>query len=180
MNTSILSSTFLLTLLLMVGLFFFIRASVKDRTQQVKLVTTEPEESLLRWLEQYFNQRAYQIISVDPTQQQVTFQGFVRPSWFLAIFLTLLAAIGLLCFALVLSLLYPSLSQFFPVLILLAPAAGWFYWKKAGRLEKVFLKIEALSQEEKEQGSLVTITAHRDELNQLQQTLPETLIQNYS
>ncbi|MEQ8754914.1 MAG: cofactor assembly of complex C subunit B, partial [Coleofasciculus sp. G1-WW12-02] len=43
MSTPILSSTFLLTLLLAVGLFFFIRASVKDRTQKVQLIAQEPE-----------------------------------------------------------------------------------------------------------------------------------------
>jgi hypothetical protein len=35
MNTAVLPSTFVLTLLLAVGLFFFIKASVKDRTEQV-------------------------------------------------------------------------------------------------------------------------------------------------
>ncbi len=172
MNTPILSSTFLLTLLLMVGLFFFIRASVKDRTQQVKLIAEEPEESLLGQLQEYFDQRAYRVAAVDPAQNQVTFEGFVRPSWFLAIFLTLLAASGLLCFALVLSLLYPSLSNLFLTLILLAPAAGVFYWKKAGRLEQVGLKVEALPDRGKGGQSLITVTAHRDELLQLQQALP--------
>lgn len=156
----------------MVGLFFFIRASVKDRTQQVKLIAEEPEESLLGQLQEYFDQRAYRVAAVDPAQNQVTFEGFVRPSWFLAIFLTLLAASGLLCFALVLSLLYPSLSNLFLTLILLAPAAGVFYWKKAGRLEQVGLKVEALPDREKGGQSLITVTAHRDELLQLQQALP--------
>ena len=156
----------------MVGLFFFIRASVKDRTQQVKLIAEEPEESLLGQLQEYFDQRAYRVAAVDPAQNQVTFEGFVRPSLFLAIFLTLLAASGLLCFALVLSLLYPSLSNLFLALILLAPAAGVFYWKKAGRLEQVGLKVEALPDRGKGGQSLITVTAHRDELLQLQQALP--------
>ncbi len=156
----------------MVGLFFFIRASVKDRTQQVKLIAEEPEESLLGQLQEYFDQRAYRVAAVDPGQNQVTFEGFVRPSWFLAIFLTLLAASGLLCFVLVLSLLYPSLSNLFLALILLAPAAGVFYWKKAGRLEQVGLKVEALPDRGKVGQSLITVTAHRDELLQLQQALP--------
>ncbi len=156
----------------MVGLFFFIRASVKDRTQQVKLIAEEPEESLLGQLQEYFDQRAYRVAAVDPAQNQVTFEGLVRPCWFLAIFLSLLAASGLLCFALVLSLLYPSLSNLFLALILLAPAAGVFYWKKAGRLEQVGLKVEALPNRGKGGQSLITVTAHRDELLQLQQALP--------
>ncbi|MEQ9548290.1 MAG: cofactor assembly of complex C subunit B [Coleofasciculus sp. G3-WIS-01] len=75
MSTPILSSTFLLTLLLAVGLFFFIRASVKDRTQKVQLIAQEPEASLLERLLNYFDQRAYQVAAVDPATGQVTFQG---------------------------------------------------------------------------------------------------------
>jgi hypothetical protein len=170
-NTTILSSTFLLTLLLAIGLFFFIRASVKDRTQQVQLLSLEPEESLLTRLQQYFDQRAYRVAAVDAATNQVTFQGFVRPSWFLAIFLTTIAACGILCLSLVLSLLYPKLSSVFFALILLAPAAGVFYWSKAGRSEQVLLKVEAVPKQDTDSQSLITITAHRDELIELQQAL---------
>ena len=172
MNTPVLYSTFFLTLLLLVGLFFFIRASAKDRTQQVQLVTEEPEDKLLSQLREYFDQRAYQAVAVDAEQNQVTFQGFVRPSWFLAIFLTFLAVSGLLCLALVLAQLYPALTNLFPFLTLLAPAAGIFYWQKAGRTEQVLLKIETLNEETTEGKSLLTVTAHRDELRQIQQQLP--------
>lgn len=172
MNTTTLSSTLLLTLLLAVGLFFFIRASVKDRTQQVTLIATEPEESLLTRLQDYFDQRAYQVAAVDAATNQVTFQGFVRPSWFLAIFLTFLAASGILCVSLVLSLLYPTLTYVFFGLVFLAPAAGIFYWNKAGRMEQVRLKVEALPPApETSSQSLITVTAHRDELLELQQAL---------
>ncbi len=171
MNTTILSSTFLLTLLLAVGLFFFIRASVKDRTEQVRLIALEPEDSLLTRLQQYFDQRAYQVAAVDAATHQVTFQGFVRPSWFLAIFLTVLAACGILCLSLVLSMLYPTLTVVFVALVLLAPAAGVFYWQNAGRSEQVFLKVEAVPTQNTQPQSLITVTAHRDELISLQQAL---------
>jgi hypothetical protein len=170
-NTTILSSTFLLTLLLAVGLFFFIKASVKDRIQQVKLLADEPEESLLTQLQQYFDQRAYRVAAVDAVTKQVTFQGFVRPSLFLAIFLTVLAALGILCLSLVLSFLYPALGNVFLGLVLLAPVAGVFYWKKAGRNEQVSLKVEVASPQVTGTQSLITVTAHRDELQELQQTL---------
>lgn len=170
-NTTILSSTFLLTLLLAIGLFFFIRASVKDRTQQMQLLSCEPEESLLTRLQQYFDQRAYRVAAVDAATNQVTFQGFVRPSWFLAIFLTVIAACGILCLSLVLSLLYPKLSSVFFALILLAPAAGVFYWNKAGRSEQVLLKVEAAPNQDTDSQSLITVTAHRDELIELQESL---------
>ncbi len=171
MNTTVLSSTFLLTLLLAVGLLFFIRASVKDRTQQVKLIAEEPEESLLKRLQQYFDQRAYRVVAVDAATNQVTFQGFVRPSWLLAIFLTVLAALGLLCLSLVLSLLYPRFTSLFLGLVLVAPAAGVFYWKKAGRIEQVSLSVETEPTQATNTQSLITVTAHRDELQQLQQAL---------
>lgn len=171
MSTTILSSTLLLTLLLAVGLFFFIRASVKDRTQQVKLISEQPEESLLGQLQQYFAQRSYRVTAVDATHNQVTFQGFVRPSWFLAIFLTLLAGCGILCLVLVLSQLFPQIGGIFLVLLLFAPAAGLFYWQKAGRPEQVSFKLEALASEGTGRKSLITVTAHRDELAELQQAL---------
>jgi uncharacterized membrane protein len=170
-NTTVLSSTFLLTLLLAVGLFFFIRASVKDRTQQLELITREPEESVLSRLQQYFDRRSYQIAAVDAATNQVTFQGFVRPSWGLAIFLTMLAACGILCLSLVLSLLYPPLTSVFLGLVLLAPAAGVFYWKKAGRSEQVSLKVKAVPARETGSQTLVTVIGHRDELAELQQAL---------
>jgi Cofactor assembly of complex C subunit B len=172
MNTTILSSTFLLTILLSVGLFFFIKASVKDRTQVVQLISFEPQEFLLAQLQQYFRQRAYQVASVDAAQNQVVFQGFVRPSWFLAIFLSLLAAVGLLCLSLVLSLLFPGTAALFLGLELLSPLAGWFYWQKAGRTEQVLLKIEdSLGEGTNQTQSLITVTAHRDELAALQEAL---------
>lgn len=171
MNTTILSSTFLLTLLLAVGLIFFIRASVKDRTQQVKLIAEQPEESLLSQLQQYFDERAYRVTALDAATNQVTFQGFVRPSWFLAIFLTLLAACGFLCLSLVLSLLYPTLGRIFLALVLLAPAAGVFYWQRAGRTEQVSIKVEAVPDGEIGTRSLIAVTAHRDELAAMQQAL---------
>ena len=171
MNTTILSSTFLLTLLLAVGLFFFIRASVKDRTEQVRLIAQEPEESLLNRLQQYFDQRAYRVAAIDAATHQVTFQGFVRPSWFLAIFLTLLAACGILCLSLVLSLLYPTLTYAFFALVILAPVAGVFYWKKAGRSEQVLLTVEAVPTPNTGSQSLLTVTAHRDEVQELKQAL---------
>lgn len=175
MNAPVISSTFFLTLLLMVGLFFFIRASVKDRTEQIKLLTSEPEEVLLARLKTYFEKRAYRITDTDAAKNQVTFQGFVKPSLFLAIFLTTLAALGLFCLALVLALLYPDADKFVWLLLLLAPTAGIFYWRKAGRLERVLLKID--STVEQNSQKFLIVTAHRDELIQLRQALPLQVVE---
>ena len=135
MDAPVIYSTFILTLLTTIGLGFFIRASVKDRTKQIQLVADDSETILLNKLQEYFESRAYQLVAVDPAKQQVTFRGFVQPSWFLAIFLSLLAAFGLFCIVLILFLLYPASNDLLWLLILLAPLAGLFYWRKAGRWE---------------------------------------------
>lgn len=173
--TPILSSTLLLTLLLSVGLFFFIRASTKDRTQTIHLVSAQPEASLMAQLQQYLRSRSYTVSEVDAEKNSVTFEGFIRPSLFLAVFLSILATVGILCLILVWSLLFPNWTTAFSVLILLAPAAGIFYWKKAGRKERVSLKLEARLEanpgDRISPQSLLTVTAHRDELIQLQRSL---------
>lgn len=169
MQTPILSSTALLTLLLAVGLFFFIRASTKDRIEVAKLMSDQSEESLLDGLKQYFADRAYRVIALDAEQNQVTFEGFVRPSLFLAIFLSLLAAIGIFCLVLVLSYLFPTAGNLLLLLLLLAPGAGVFYWKKSARLEQVAVKVEP--DQTQQPHRFLTVTAHRDELAELQRSL---------
>lgn len=170
MDTAILPSTFLLTLLLSVGLFFFIRASTKDRIETVQLVSEQDEAALMFQLKEYFRSRSYRVAAVDQEQNEVTFEGNVSPSWFLAIFLTLLAAIGIVCLSLVVYLLFPNLSTFVLAMVLLSPLSGLFYWKKSGRLEKVSLKVET-TQSEQTSSSKITVVAHRDELGELQRTL---------
>ncbi len=171
MDTAVLPSTFMLTLLLAVGLFFFIKASVKPRIEQVKLASESAQESLLTELQQYFAQRAYRVAAVDAPNYKVTFEGFVRPSWFLAIFLTMLGAGGTLCLGLVLGMLVPQQGQIFLALVLLSPLAGVFYWKKAGRSEQVSLKLESVAESESQIKSFVTVRAHRDELAAMQKAL---------
>lgn len=170
MNNNIYSSL-LLTILIMIGLLFFIRGSVKDRTEQTTVITEEKEESLFPKLKEYFQQRAYKVVSVDDNNKKVTFEGFVRPSWFLAIFLSVLAAIGLFCLGLVLSVFYPSWGSMALGLVIFSPLAGVFYWRGAGRVEKVLLQMETIQQGENQGKLLLTVTAHRDELTNLTQTL---------
>ena len=111
------------------------------------------------------------------------FEGMVRPSVFMAILLFVLAGIGFLCLALVLSILLPQLGTFVWLLVLLSPAASLFYWKKSSRLEQVSFKVEALTLQELGQPGAsevpshnkenietkVTVMGHRDELASLQQ-----------
>jgi hypothetical protein len=168
MDVPVLSSTFFLTLLLMVGFFFFIRASAKDRTEQLALISPESDVAVLESLKQYFEQRAYQATSLNPEQREITWEGVVRPSVFIAVFLVLIAGCAWLCLGLVLSLLYPALSNWFYGLVLLAPLAGIYYWRKAERVEAVRIQLLPSLQGE----SVVSITAHRDELIQIQRALP--------
>lgn len=147
---------------MVIGLFFFIRASVKDRTQQIQLRASESIEVLIERLREHFEARAYKLVEVNDTDKQLAFQGFVRPSWFLATLLTALATVGLSCVALVLASLFPLFGNWFWLLLIFAPIAGIFYWRKAGRWEKVLLTATTESQ-------ILTVTAHRDELLQLRE-----------
>jgi Cofactor assembly of complex C subunit B len=167
--TPVLTSTLILTLLLAVGLFFFIRASTKDRIEQMVLETSDVEEVLLPRLQSYFTDRAYRVTAVDRDTDIITFEGLVRPSVFLAALLTGLAAIGALCLALVLSMLFPTAGRLFLGLLLIAPLAGWFYWQGSSRTEQIRLKVE--SQEGQPAPTTIKISGHRDELAVFQETL---------
>lgn len=175
MQLPVLTSTALLTALLAVGLMFFIRASTKDRIEVSQFLAEQQGEPLLERLQQYFVGRSYRLAAVSAAENQVVYEGLVRPSWFMASFLSLLAAVGFGCLALVLSMLFPAAPPLWPLLILLAPLAGWFYWQKSARPEQVSLQVEFLPGEAAQ--SLVTVTGHRDELAELKQALGLKLIE---
>ncbi|HTL88773.1 MAG TPA: cofactor assembly of complex C subunit B [Leptolyngbya sp.] len=172
MTQPVIASTFLLTVLSLIGLIFFIRASVKARIQEERLLSDQSEDSLLSQLRQYFGQRAYRVVAIDATNNQVTFEGVVRPSVFLAVFLSLLASIGALCLALVLWMVLPDWTNFGFGLLLLSPLAGVFYWRGAERTEQVLLKVEASPNAAAQ--SVIVVRGHRDELAELQRSLELT------
>jgi Cofactor assembly of complex C subunit B len=167
---NVLISTFILTILLTIGLFFFIKASTKDRIEQMLLESSESESELLPRLQQYFTDRAYRVAAVDNDTEVVTFEGMVSPSVFLTILLTGLAAIGALCLSLVLSMLFPQIGQLFLGLIAIAPVAGWFYWQGSARTEQVKLKVEEVPAD-LPAATLIKISGHRDELAVFQSAL---------
>ncbi len=164
-------SLLILTLLLSIGLFFFIKASVKQRIEEVLFFAAATEEALLPQLQNYFDERAYRVTALNSHTQQITFEGTVRPSKFLAAFLSLLAALGLLCWGLVFSTLWTDFPSFLWSAVGLSPAAGLFYWKAARRIEQVQLQVQPLDLPT-ESGSRLRVRAHRDELAQLQKALP--------
>ena len=171
MDFPALGSTLLFTIFSLIGLVFFIRSSVKDRTQQIRAWIDNPESGILDEVKSHFNRRAYRITQVDPVQQAIAFEGSVQASPFLAVFLSLLAALGLLCLALVLSILFPKGGFIYFFLLWLAPLAGVFYWSKAQRVEAVKLELGDPDQPDHPGQYPLTITAHRDELRQLQETI---------
>ena len=163
----VLASTLFLTLLLIVGLFFFIRASTKDRTETVDFSTPIATVSLLEQLQTYFESRSYEVANLNPDKSEIVFSGVVRASKVLAIFLSALAAVGLGCIALVLYTLSPNLQPAILSSLLLSPLAGWFYWQGANRSETVKVTIRTEKQTGDSSGNSRThirVCAHRDEI----------------
>ncbi|MEO0854072.1 MAG: cofactor assembly of complex C subunit B, partial [Cyanobacteria bacterium J06648_11] len=107
------------TFLLFVGLFFFIRASGKDRTEQRRWYSDRSIDDIGVQLQRYLQKRAYQLTETDDAGI-ATFVGQAQPSGFLTGLLSVMAAVGLSCLAIVLNaLLYPN-WQGFPFVLLLA------------------------------------------------------------
>lgn len=174
MESAVSQSTFFLTLLLGVGLFFFIKAATKDRTQIAEFSTVQSSEALHQTLLDYFQNRAYTLLletesSVDDGWVRLT--GLVRPSLFLAIFLSCLAAVALMCFALVLTTLFSGYGAIFFALVLLSPLTAIVYWKQAKREEQIAFRID-----DADDSRSLSVRAHRDEIIQLKANAPfETL-----
>ncbi|MCA6573218.1 MAG: cofactor assembly of complex C subunit B [Pseudanabaena sp.] len=157
-------STLLLTILLFLGLISFLRGSIRDRTTDVLFnVVQLTDDRLLMQVRDHFQQRAYKVVEIDPERDVAILLGQVRPSIFLAVFLTILAAIGLTCFGLVLGVLIPDLENLWLWLIIASPIAGWFYWRGVPREQKVSLQLLA-------DGKL-KVRAHKDEIAELQRSL---------
>ncbi len=170
MDTTTVSSTFLLTTLMLVGLVFFIRASAKDRTQVIRLGSAQAPEALHQQLKDYFDGRAYRVRGFEGEAGLVTWEGLVKASRGFAVFLSFLALVGLLCLVLVLIVVLPQVGRFWFGLVLLAPLAGWFYLKKAERLEQVSYRIRP-ADAGSTLSSTLSISAHRDEILSLRQQL---------
>jgi Cofactor assembly of complex C subunit B len=154
-----------IAVVMLIGLGFFIRASVKDRTEQLSFTLTEPAADFLPKLQNHLAGRSYRLLTVSE-DTGVVYEGLVRPSWFMAIFLTSLAAGGFFCLGLMMSYWLPALGNWCLALTGLAPAAGVFYWRQAARPEKVNLQLANTAER-----TIVTVTGHRDELSVLEKTL---------
>ena len=177
MGDSVINSTLFLTVLMTIGQMFFIRASVKDRTETVRLSGQQSPELLLDQLKKYFSDRAYKVTSIDADRNLVNLVGNVRPSKFLALYLSGLAFFGTLCLVLILNVVAPDFSTLWWIVLSLSPLAGVFYWEKAGRSEAVsFLLENSESKDSDLKISVIKVQAHRDEVEALRQALQLELL----
>lgn len=172
-----LPTAFGLTFLLFIGLGFFIRASTKDRTETALYVTQLDDVALMEALQHYFEGRAYRVTQVDAETGKIALSGTVGASLFLAVFLGSLAAIGLLCLALVLAIALPQLGYAPFAILLFAPLASWFYWRGATRVERVEFeltepKTDRSPSTASSDTTWLSMSAHRDELTVLESQIP--------
>jgi hypothetical protein len=165
-------STLLLTVLLAIGLVFFLRAASKDRTTVVDVHSPKAALEVLSGLSEWLEHRGWSRNGGDAERQVLRFQGAVASSRPLAVLLSVLAAIGGTCFGLVLRQLAPQLSWWPLLMILLGPVAGFVYSRRAARTEALELQ---LLQELENDGVTVRLRAHRDELIAIELELADSL-----
>jgi Cofactor assembly of complex C subunit B len=168
METLVLPSTFFLSVLIIIGLVFFIRASTKARIETAIWSVHQPAEQVLKDVTEYLEHRAYRLEAVDRDKDQVVFSGIVSASWGMAIFLSTLAAIGAICLGLVLAVQFPQIGYWGLGTVVLAPGAGWFYFKKSQRPEQVLLTVRP---SEQNKDTRLRVIAHRDEIASMQSAL---------
>ncbi len=156
-----LGSTLLLTLLLAVGLVFFLRAASKDRTTVVDVRSSRPPLEVLPVLSDWLQQRGWRAQEGDPERRVLRFGGRVAASPLLAGLLSALGAVGAGCLGLVLRQLLPTLGWWPLALVALGPLAGLLYRRRAERAESVELR---LISHDGATGSALRLRAHRDEL----------------
>jgi hypothetical protein len=167
-----LASTLLLTLLLAVGLVFFLRAASKDRTTVVEVHSPRPALEVLDGLAAWLIRRGWRSSGGDPERNLLCFQGTVGSSAPLALLLSLLGTLGAACLGLVLRQVLPMLGWWPLLLALAGPAAGLLYRRRAERPETFELRLLG---EEAGAGSTLRLRAHRDELIAIETELGPSL-----
>ena len=168
-----LNSTLLLTILLSIGLFFFLKASSKDRTTVVEISSDQQPVIVLNNLCEWLNLRGWKQTSGDFEQKILIFKGQVISSKFLAVFLGALGFFGSCSLGLVIIQIYPALN-WWPILLGLigGPLSGMIYFKKSAREEKFELRL--IDKDDKD-TTFMRLRAHRDELISLENELGERL-----
>ncbi len=168
----VLSSTLLLTVLLAIGLFFFLRAASKDRTTVVDIFSPRPPIEVLDGITLWLEERGWMRDGGDLDKRLLSFRGSVSSSRALAVLLSFYATIGAACIGLVFVQLYPMMGWWPLLLACLGPIAGFFYQKKANRTEIVELRLVSPAESNK---SALRVRAHRDELIAMELELAKSL-----
>ena len=171
MNYS-LKSTFLLTILLSIGLFFFLRASSKDRTTTIEIATERDPIETLNIICGWLRLRGWNQVGGNSDKKTLTFTGQVTSSNSLAIFLSVLGGLGSCSLGLVIRQIYPNLS-WWPILLGLigGPISGIIYSKKSKREETFEFRLL----DEFDKSTKLRLRAHRDELISLEKELQDKL-----
>lgn len=176
-------STLALTTLLAIGLFFFLRASGKDRVETRVYLSSRSLEEMGSALREHLERRGYRLQSAD-AEGIATFAGQGQASVGLALFLTGLAGTGLACLALVLQTLEPEWGAWPWMVVLASPWAGWYYRQRNQRPEQIRLKLQEADEDSvplpfcgqhgsptaptrTAPGSHLWVEGHRDELDGL-------------
>ena len=153
-------------------MFFFLRASSKDRTTTIEISTeTDPIETLniiCGWLKL----RGWNQVGGNSEKKTLTFTGQVTSSNSLAIFLSVLGGLGSCSLGLVIRQIYPNLS-WWPILLGLigGPISGIIYSKKSKREETFEFRLL----DEFDKSTKLRLRAHRDELISLEKELQDKL-----
>ena len=162
------TSTLLLTLLLGIGLIFFLRAASKDRTTIVEVHSPRPPLEVLEGLDQWLKQRGWNRHGGDADRCLLEYRGRVESSSALAILLSVLGTVGAGSLGLVIRQVNAGLG-WWPLLIAsLGPLTGWVYTRRAQREEGLQIR---LVETEASEGSTLRLQAHRDELIALELAL---------
>ena len=167
------SSVLLLTLLLAIGLVFFLRAASKDRTTVVDVHSSLPPLEVLNGVSSWLNDRGWKSDGGDAERKVLRFQGAVASSPTLAILLSTLGGLGSACLGLVIRQIYPALGWWPLILALVGgPAAGFIYRLRAARMESLELRLISSAESDE---SILRIRAHRDELIAMELELAKSL-----
>ena len=169
-----LNSTLLLTILLAIGLFFFLRASSKDRTTILEISSSQQPVKVLDVLCEWLNLRGWKQIDGNSDKRTLIFKGQVVSSKLLAMFLGILGGFGSCSLGLVIIQIYPVLG-WWPIFLGLigGPLSGIVYFKKSAREEKFELRL--INKNEDNEMTFMRLRAHRDELISLENELSDKL-----
>jgi hypothetical protein len=160
------------TLLLAIGLVFFLRAASKDRTTVVEIHSPNPPVEVLEGLCTWLAERGWRSLTGEPERRLLRFEGEVSASAPLALLLSLLGAVGAACLGLVLRQVVPSLGWWPLLLTLLGPLAGLLYRRRAARRECLELRLVSADDAP---SSTLRVRAHRDELIAMENELGSRL-----